>query len=302
MNRYMERADGMLRMVRTSYVLSFDNIKLGIPTWSPSLEIFTRLSPDHFDSLKNDRAGTLQYLFLDTENVNSLKVLITRARENARGTQDHITREVWEQINKLYHLINQANLSQQLAGSGALNFIETLMTNRELYSGLTDSTMPRGEGWNFMNVGKHIERSLLTVDFACFFYKNIGFDLANDQDILYWRSLLLSLSGYEMFLKTYRNQRYNYNVAEQVLLSGNFPRSLNYSLDHTGRYLDEIAASNPVEGSAQLLKAFKRINSAVKFGEISLVEKEGLKNYLDSMRQQLNGFARLFASTYFAYA
>ncbi len=301
MNRYMERVDGILRMIKTSYILSFDNIQVGFPTWAPSLKIFTRLPPDRLNGLMNDNVGAIQYLLVDVTNVNSLKVLIGRARENARGTQDHITREVWEHINQLYHLINQADLPEILAGPRALTMIETLMTNRELYSGVTDSTMSRGEGWSFMNVGKHTERCLLTVDFTHFFYDNIGFDLDNDQDILYWRSLLLALSGYEMHLKSYRNQRYNHNVADQVLFSSNFPRSLSYALERTGKYLEDIAASNPVEGSTQLLRVFRRISSAVKFAEMAMVEKEGLRSYLDSMRQQLNTFAQLFARTYFAY-
>ena len=49
-----------------------------------------------------DNAATaLKYLIADTKNLNSGKVLVTKARENARGVQDYITKEVWEQVNQI---------------------------------------------------------------------------------------------------------------------------------------------------------------------------------------------------------
>ncbi len=302
MSRYMERADGMLRLMKTSYNVSFDNIQAGFPTWEPSLEIFTQLPLEKREAIKNDNAAALQYLLIDTENINSLKVLITRSRENARGAQDHVTREVWEQINHIYHLINQPDFTKKLAGPDAITILDTLSTSRELYSGVTDSTMPRGLGWSFMNVGKYIERSLLTVEFTNFFFKRIQFKLTSDQDILYWRILLMALSGYEMHLKNYRSPNNNRNVAEQVLFNGNFPRSLYYSLERSGKYLQDVAASNPVDGSAQLLKTFSRLNSAVKFAELSIVENDGIETFLQSIRQQLTNFSKLLGKTYFSYS
>jgi uncharacterized alpha-E superfamily protein len=45
LNRYFERAEGMLRMLHTSYALSLDKGPEGSGNWKPLLEIFTYL-PD----------------------------------------------------------------------------------------------------------------------------------------------------------------------------------------------------------------------------------------------------------------
>jgi uncharacterized alpha-E superfamily protein len=103
----MERADGMLRLLKTSYILSFDKVQASGITWEPALQIFTTLSQEEIEVLKKNDTAVLQYMLTDTKNLNSLKVIVTRARENARGVQDQITKEVWEQVNHLYHLVNQ---------------------------------------------------------------------------------------------------------------------------------------------------------------------------------------------------
>ena len=74
------------------------------------------------------------------------------------------------------------------------------------------------------------------------------------QDILFWKNLLLSLSGYELYLKTYTRGQHNMNVVEHVIFNKNFPRSLIYSLSRINRYLNEVVEDTKMEGSANLAK------------------------------------------------
>lgn len=302
LHRYMERADGMLRLLKTSYILSFDKVQSNSITWEPALKIFTNLSEVEISALKQNDTAALQYILTDTTNHNSLKVIVTRARENARGVQDQITKEVWEQVNHFYHLINHPALAEKLSGPDAIVVIDALIHSCDQFCGITDSTMPRGQGWNYMNLGKFTERCLLTTEFTLSFYKNIKFDFANEQDILYWRSLLLALSGYELHLKNYSNQNHNYNVAQQVLFDKNFPRSLYYSFERANRYLLEITDSNPVEGTPNLDRAFGRLHSYVKFSDLAIIDHPGLEKYLLSIRKELNEFGKLFGQIYFSYS
>ncbi len=302
LHRYMERTDGLLRLMKTNYILSFDKVQANGITWQPALEIFTALSPEEIGALKKDNTAALQYLLTDTSNFNSLKVIVNRARENARGVQDHITKEVWEQVNHIYHLVNSPAIPEKLAGPEAIIVIDSFITSSDQFCGISDSTMPRGQGWNYMNLGKYTERCLLTVEFTHNFLKKIQFGLDNEQDILFWRGLLLALSGYELHLKHYNNQNHNYNVAKQVLFDKHFPRSIYYALERANKYLSDIAASNPVEGSAALLRLFGRTHSIVRFSDLDIVVKEGVEEYLIQIRRQLNEFSRLLGQLYFSYA
>ena len=302
LHRYMERADGMLRLLKTSYILSFDKVQANSITWEPALKIFTSLSETEIGALKKNDTAALNYLLIDTGNLNSLKVIITKARENARGVQDQITKEVWEQVNHLYHLINHTSLSEKLSGPDAIVVIDTLINSSDQFCGITDSTMPRGLGWNYMNLGKFTERCLLTVEMTNTFFGNIGCDLDDELDILYWRSLLLALSGYELHLKNYSNFNHNCNVAQQVLFDKNFPRSLYYALERANKYLVEITDGSPVDGTAPLARTFGRLHSYVKFADIKMVTDTGMENYLEHVRKELNEFSRMLGQTYFSYS
>ena len=302
LHRYMERADGMLRLMHTSYILSFDKVQASSMSWEPSLRIFTVLPKEEIDRIKKDNAAALHYLFLETKNQNSLKVIITKERENARGVQDQITKEVWEQVNLLYHQINKPGLKEKLAGPEAIRTIDSFIKSSDQFCGITDSTMPRGQGWNYMNLGKYTERCLMTTEFTHFYFKKLDFDLKDEQDIIFWRSLLLSLSGYELHLKNYSNLKHNYNVLQQLAFDKNFPRAIYYSLDRANRYLTEIAGSNPVEGSIKLLRTYGRLYSSVKFADIELVEREGLEKYLIYVRKELNEFSQDLGRIYFSYS
>lgn len=301
LHRYMERADGMLRLIKTSYILSFDKVSNGI-TWEPALKIFTSLSPEEIKALQTNDTSVLQYLLLDNSNLNSLKVIVTRARENARGVQDQITKEVWEQVNQLYHMINHPSLSEKLSGPDAIVMIDALISSSDQFCGITDSTMPRGQGWNYMNLGKFTERCLSTVEFTNTFFQMVDYDFTKEEDILFWRSLLLALSGYELHLKNYSNQNHNCNVAQQVLFDKNFPRSLYYALERANKYLCDVTESNPVEGTPPLCRTFGRLHSYVKFADLAIVAETGLEIFLEEIRKELNEFSRMLGQTYFSYS
>lgn len=301
-HRYMERADGLLRLLKTSYILSFDKVQTSGITWQPALEIFTALPPDEINILKKNNTAALKYLLLDTHNQNSLKVILTRARENARGVQDQITKEVWEQINLIYHLINHPSTVEKLSGNDAVLILDSFINQSDQLCGIIDSTMPRGQGWNYMNLGKYTERCLLTVEFTHNFFKKVNYNLNQEEDILFWRSLLLALSGYEHHLKHYSNQQHNYNVAKQVLFDKNFPRSLSYALDRAHKYLTDIAISNPIEGSSAITRTFGRVNSYIRYSDLEAIADTGLEKFLIRVRSQLNDFTRQFGQLYFSYS
>src|SRR5436190_4288108 len=248
LNRYMERSDCLLRVIYTNYILSFDAGNSTSFSWKDAIAIFSPTAEEVISPADDSTSAALKYLINDTKNLNAAKTLLTKARENARGVQDNITKEVWEQVNQLYHPVNQPDMEKKLMGSRSLEIIELLYQNSTLYYGVTDSTMPRGQGWNFMNLGKFIERCLLTIDTTFAHFKKIDHQLNNPQDVLFWRNLLLSLSGYELYLKTYTSGQHNLNVIDHVIFNKNFPRSLMYSFHLINGSLDKLWINKKMKG------------------------------------------------------
>ncbi len=302
LNRYMERSDGLLRGVKTHYILLLDKDVNQHLSWRPLLEIFTNTDEEQICLLQDDSDAAMQLLLLDTRNQNSLKVMITRSRENARGMQDHITKEVWEQVNLIYHLVNQPAPNLQLKGFEAMKTIDRLTQECILYNGVTDTTMPRGMGWNFMNLGKYIERCLLTIEMTDNYFDRIHYNLEDEKDILQWRPLLLSLSGYELHLKTYRNNNHNRNTLHQVLFNEHFTRSVLYTLLRINKYFNEVVKNNNGEEKEALSKCLGRLVSKVQFTDFEFLNQLTLQEFLDDIRKDLVEFSKQLAQYFFSYS
>ena len=276
LNRYTERSDGLLRHVYVHYILSLDRALNTSHHWRSVLQLHSASPFVTLEAIEGKTADVLHNLFLDEGNSNAVKAIVTKARENARGAQDHITKEVWEVVNSFYHQINNPALSTRLKTEQALKVVDGFAKHTALFAGIADNTMARGLGWNFMNLGKFVERCQQTLALT---KKELDYHLSAQtatNDILQWRYLLLCLSGYEMHLKTYRSPHHRYNALHQVTLNENFTRSVFYSLIRIKHYLENIM---DIHGEQQrdLLHAIGRLHSKVRYMDLRTMNTAALQ-------------------------
>jgi uncharacterized alpha-E superfamily protein len=302
LNRYMERVDGLSRSMRYFYILLLDEHTGPNTGYAPLLQCFTTLGKSQIEAMAFDTPAVLTYLATDESNINSLRVILGKARENARGSQDKITKEVWEQVNSMYHYINGESIPETLKGPDALRVLDKLEKNSLLYNGIVDSTMPRGLGWEFMNVGKHIERCLQTVSLVDAYLEPVGYNLDQKEDLVYWRQVLLALSGYELYLKTNRGTAHTRQTVCQVIFNKDFPRSVLYSLERMEKYLEKILEQNPDSASMPLAKQFGRLKSLVEFTDSTNMDGEELRILLDNIQQQIWDFSAHLSRLFFSYS
>src|SRR4051812_48681154 len=112
MSRYIERTDGILRMLKINYASSQDNTDEF--DWKPALKSFSFLDESKIDHIEKDSRAILEFMVIDKDNPNSIVNMVTRSRENARSVQDHITKEVWQCLNEFYHLMRDDRLRWSL--------------------------------------------------------------------------------------------------------------------------------------------------------------------------------------------
>ena len=302
LNRYMERIDGILRVTSVHSNLSLDTDVTRNITWKPVLEMFTTLSSEKIDSLENQSLLALKTLLTDTGNSNSVKILVNKSRENARGIQDHITKEVWEQVNAMYHLVNDKSVVDRIDGYQGREILEVFKKQCVQYAGLTEITMSRGMGWQFMNMGKFIERCLQTITLAEKNLQLLADESKEINDIIHWRYLLLSVSGYEQHLKTYHTPSVNRNVLHQVLLNENFSRSVIYSLGKINYSLNYITRKNTHEETSNLLRRFGRLHSKIKYMELQNFDNRTIQPFLEETKHELLEFSTRMAQHFFSYS
>ncbi|QQR96798.1 MAG: alpha-E domain-containing protein [Sphingobacteriales bacterium] len=300
MNRYMERAEGMLRILKINYATSLDSNADEVYDWYPVLNIFSMLEEEQMNAIRYQTQDVLQYVIADKNNQNSIRTIITKARENARGLQDQITKELWESINEYYLKFSSNKIDNLLATNRQSYAISSLIDQSLFYYGVAEVTMPRGEGWNFMGIGKNIERAMQTADIVDMSFHDINYDLNNPMDISYWKNLSMSLSGYEFYLKTYPTGLQTQNVIDLILMNTNFPRSIFYSVKKISYIMEKLAQQNVKEEKA-LLHKIGRLKSHIEYTDLNSIQRIGLNNFLEEIRGEIYEFNYNFSKYYFAY-
>jgi uncharacterized alpha-E superfamily protein len=297
MARYMERTNGMLRILRTNYISSQDEVKDF--SWQTLLRSYSDASTEELAAIGNNSVKVLEHLLLDKNNGGSVFNNITHARENARAVQDHITKEVWQCLNDYYHLIRQKEIHSQVLYGDPVTAMDLLIHHGMLYHGTVDVTMARGEGFTYLNIGKFLERAILSSDMLNIKLTELNYDVQHPVDVPALRYLLYSLSGYEFYLKTHRGNFQVEPVLQQILYNDNFPHSVSYCLKQLLRYFERLETESLPESYTQLEFLIGRAMNNVKYSSVKTTDSEGLKNLLQQIRQELFGIAAAFNQYYF---
>ncbi len=298
MSRYVERADGILRMLKINYASSQDDMHEF--SWMPVLKIFTYLEEDQFPSIGNESRKVLQYMVTDKENPNSVLNIVTKARENARSVQDHITKELWQCLNDFYHTVRDEQLTLWLSQEDPVSVLDVLIKQGVLYYGTIDITMARGEGYTFINIGKFLERATQSADILDVKFSDVEYDIAS-ADTTYWKYLLMSIAGYELYLKTYRSGFEAKNVVEQIVLNKDFPRSILYSIGQLLRYFTRLKSERNQESFQKIEFLIGKLKSKVNYSTTDSIMRQGLHKYLFDIKTELNEISVSLNQNYFAY-
>ena len=299
MSRYMERADGILRMLKINYASSQDDIQTF--SWKPVLKIFSFLTEEEANAIDRDTRAVLKFMVTGKDNPNSVLNIVTLARENARSVQDHITKEMWQCLNDFYHTIRQEKLEDWLQKDDPITVLDILIKQGLLYFGTTDVTMARGEGNSFINMGKFLERAVQSTDILDVKFSDLNYELDSVADTTYWKYLLMSISGYELYLKTYRGGFEARNVVGQILFNDQFPRSVLYSINQLHRYFERLQNDKHSPGFQQLDFMIGKIRSRIKFSTTDSIVHEGLHQFLGATKQSLFEIGNTLNHQYFAY-
>ena len=300
MSRYMERSDGILRMLKINYASSQDDRNEF--TWRPVLKIFSFLEDEEITKLEKDTRAVLQYMLLDKENSNSVFNMVTKSRENARSVQDHITKEVWQCLNEFYHIVRDEQLTRAVQYEDPITVLDRLIKQGMLYYGTAEITMARGEGMCFMSIGKYLERAIQSADILDVKFSDLSYDLEKTTDTTYWKYFLLSISGYELYLKNYRSGFEAKNILDQIIFNVNFPRSVQYSVSQLQRYFERLKSERNPQSFEKINFMIGKLRTGIQFSNVQMISEEGLHPYLKRVHEDLFKVGQLLNQHYFAYS
>ncbi|PYJ89320.1 MAG: alpha-E domain-containing protein [Verrucomicrobia bacterium] len=306
MSRYIERAENNARIaeVNLQMLLDLTNQQEADPNqqWDPIIsslevnELFSSLYP------KPDGRAVIDFVSLQKKNPNSIVSCLTRARENARTTSEQISSEMWEQINRLY-LFVKSDTAKKLVKASPYEFFKRVVTGSHLFQGITDATMTHGEGWDFIRIGKLLERSDCTsriLDIKYHILLPSGEKVGGNIDTIQWMSVLRSCSALEAYRKIYFGQVAPWMVAEFIITHSAFPRSIRFSVDYFDAALHHISGSAETKYSNEAERLSGRLRYDLDYATIGEIFKFGLHEYLEQIQDRLAEINHALHATYCA--
>src|SRR5579864_597149 len=203
--RYIERAEYTARILDVNFhtVLEQSKDKYRLH-WDPLIVMAGE--EERFRALygEADARAVFEFLAFRQDNPSSIVQCIAKARENARTIRDYISREMWEDINGLYHAVTRFEAAEEIS-AGPHRFCNAVRFGSHRFHGVTDATLPHDDGWQFLRVGCYLERAEMTARLVDVQYQNLLVTPAGvgTPENHQWMAVLRSVGAYEAYHRQY---------------------------------------------------------------------------------------------------
>lgn len=301
MVRYVERADNLARLIDVNRQLLLDSERLDSERlsafWQPI--ILSTGDQDLYQELYSaaGSADVIRFLTDDKRNPNSITSCVALARENARTVRDQLSDELWEEINSLY-LFSRSQEASHLIVTDPARYYEDIRRCAETFLGIAASTLSRDEAWEFMDLGRHLERADKTTRFLDIKnYLPNGDDAVSPGGGLHWSAILRSCGA----LGSYRTSKRKIDargVVDFLVFSSIFPRSVRFCIERVDISLHRISGTPRGTFSNDAERETGRLLADLNFGTSDDVSNGGLHDYLDSLQERFNRIGEAIFDTY----
>lgn len=250
--RYLERAEDTSRLLEVHLTRLLEDPVVDEEEVSRILlrvmGIDDEESPDH--------QTVLQLLGWDESSPTSMVAAFQGARESARRSRETVSTEMWEAINTTWNMM-RGNRLQHLPAHRACQLVRERCA---VVGGIADSTMSHDEGWQYLVLGRSLER----VDMTSRIIETAAY---NAESPYAWTQTLRACGAHHAFVRTYRGNATDQQAAEFLLVDRLFPRSVLFALDQAEEALQMLEGGTRVP-STDALRALGRARARFEFGAL----------------------------------
>jgi len=301
MSRYLERAEHTARLIDVSLNLMLEQAPHEADLrWQRTL----RSLNVPLEDTPLDAYTLTQRLTFDVGNANSIVSCIAAARENAQHVRELLSSEMWEQLNLLYLHVRRTRLDD-IWNDRPHEFFRAVRDGAHLFQGITDSTMSQGEGWQFIQVGRLIERASAVATLLDHHFLDQPPSATsgdNAGEYLEWIGLLKSCTAFEAYCKVYTADVRPEQIVEFLLLNHDFPHSVCFAAIRLQAHLHGIAASTETHNAGRVTRLAGRLRATLEFGQTDEIMDGGLHTYLEQVQALCRQIHDTIYQTYIAYA
>lgn len=292
--RYVERVDGLARLMDQAFQVEFDAgfddnhcgpVESILEILGCRGEFLKEMGEDAVHSPQE----LLRWLAFSKSGLVSIRSMVAAARENARSTQEALSSEAWNQINR-FHLSMSSRKAEARFGASPARFLEVVKRSCVLFAGLVDATQSRDEAFHFMQLGAYLERIDMTSRILASAAGTALIQSAHDGGTgdlegLRWSGLLKAVGAQEAYLRRARGETTCEGVLRFLLLEQEFPRSLRFGLKRCLESLQEISGMERTTYVSEAERLLGRLESDLRYLEPSNILARGPVAFLGEVQE-----------------
>ncbi|HYP13061.1 MAG TPA: alpha-E domain-containing protein [Bryobacteraceae bacterium] len=304
MSRYMARAEDTARLLDVTYHMLLEQTQESYQLrWDGLIRI--NGGQDLFYQLYDEATAqnVFEFLAFREDNGDSVVSCLNRVRENARTIRDRISREMWEQINSLYHTVKAYQPANEVM-SGPHRFCSEIIVGSHGFNGVTDATLPRDEGWHFLQAGRSLERAETTARIVDIEYHKLlqATSAIAQPDNHQWMAVLKSVAAYEIYRRVYHSQIDPERVAELLILHSTHPRSVRFNVAALQVALRSLSGSPAHNYATEAERLTGKLHDTLVYDRIEDIFTRGLHSFLTDLQKTCRLIGDNIARRYFYYA
>lgn len=233
MGRYGERTDNLAHILRTTLQATSDSQNRG--TLQSVTALCRNLGILPAELVKpsiNTLQQALQLAVTDPEATISIATHLRHLHHSGYQVREHLSLDNWHVINRMPALLNEKIHNP----NAALQVLNNVMQACSALAGHAMDDMTRDEGWQFLMVGRHIERM---AHLANLFDQFLQLDAERQNAALSW--LLEAASSIVTYRVRYRRTPEWLPVLHLLVFDVSNPHSIAYQFRMLRHYLSDIA-------------------------------------------------------------
>lgn len=294
--RYMERAENTARLLSVYTNLLLD-LPRGVNIGWYNLIILNCTTAAYDERYRvRDERNVVKFMLADDTNPNSILQCIRMLRENVRTTRDVVPADTWEFINELY-LFTRDHSHRAVNRGQRHEVLDQIIQTCQQINGLLAGAMVRDAGWEFLILGRNLERADMTtriLESGVSLLRQSTGDTGADLSQLVWGNVLRSLNAYLPYRRSMRIAVRGEEVARYLVEDPRFPRTVTYCINHMTQAVEHLPKHRE---ALRQLRAMKQ--AAIKEADYDNLY-ETFPDYVNSLQLQIAGMHHCIADTWFA--
>lgn len=303
--RYVERVNSTVNLLDVTHLSGFEqdtempvqNLWQSLITVNQGMEFFNR-----FHESANEFT-VHSFLIFSKDNASSILSCLHTVRENMRAVRNRVSNPMWLIVNEFYLELKDRNVTDILSfDAGA--FYRQVKGFCLAFFGACDNTLMHDEAWQFLRLGRSLERAVETASILDLKYhillESLD-DVGKPVDLHQWQILLQSVDGLEPYLNTYLNRIEPASIAELLIMNRRFPKSVMFNLNKVHHILESLPHHLKSTPYWFLNQKILGVVTELQSTSIPVIFEAGFHEYLQGLIRQLNTINGHVYQTYFGY-